>query len=346
MACNYCGDVNSIILRSFPSESQSRICDACSHDVVMLPSDKLWSATTYQQCILARAMSFLADREITSLDVVKLPDPDVTGVRGGLRDLTQTNNRFRSLMRSPPKNWMPIFVSPSPHHHGQFSLVQYGHAFDYSYYDGTHRAMLARACGVDKVPVYVKKPALRTKQQSSSPYQTLIYRDGIVAGQRPDDRWPLLRGEHLEGKKVLDLAANSGVDGILNCVVSSEASYIGFDVDEQAVQDGNAVAESWGVANRAKLVSMDLYKHNGSFPKADVIFFFSCSKVISLEILKRAIVESGARRLYFETHNFHDDQSSVAVLAEPWNWQWLGSTVTVTGDAPRRRLWTAELRNP
>lgn len=329
--CSYCGK-DAEISEHFHSESTSTLGKCCVSRIEWLKPEQFFFGEFYQANLYRLAKELLAERAL-SLEPEPLPEEP-----GTARDNAAHRNRFRSLLKAKPVDWMPIGVDPKSMHIGYgedaYALMDY--------YDGTHRAMLARALGVPKIRAIIRMN-LERKINQPKQYQTLIFKDSIYGGSRPDDRWKLLPRGYIEDRDILDLACNSGMNGIVNCVLSKYSTYCGFDKDKDAIDDGIEVAKSWGVSDRVKLSCVNLIGFK-DWPKADVIFYFSCSKVVSPEILKEAIVASGARRVFLETHNIHDDPSSDAVLRWPLEWDYLGSTANVTDGLYGRRVFTARLR--
>jgi len=301
----------------------------------MLPPGRMHESpkSEYEIWALGIARAVMADPEYTP-ELEELPKGN-GGWRGSdPREFAASRNRFRSLAQTNASDWMPVKVSPLVLPQFETPLT-----LSLSKYDGAHRIALAHATGTPAIPVWY--PPTTFRPVSKRVYQTLVVPDGIIAGERPPDRWPLLPTEYLKDKRIIDIACNSGQHGILPCVVNgSTSTFTGFEIDIDAVADGNAVAKAWGVQDRAKLVVRDVNATaNGPWPQADTICFFSACKPVTFDTFMAAVRGSGAKLCLFESHNLHDDPDAARILALPWKWKWLGNTATVTGYAHVRRVW-------
>lgn len=164
-------------------------------------------------------------------------------------------------------------------------------------------------------------------------YQTLVYPDGILPGVRTLEHWPHLRG--LMHRRILEVGCSSGMNGILTLVCGAK-SYHGYDSDEQALQLGQAVARAWGVD--AKLEKEDC----GTFvtwPGADVVFLFSVTQRLSLNVLERAVRTSGARTVYLESHGLNDSTAPALMgLLVDFGWKKV-AVYDSNGEGWLKELW-------
>ena len=336
MICSYC-NAEAEIVKSFPSESTSAICGPCMSMVTMVsPSDMFAHGIPYDTRLVTVARNFLSEPRVT-LEPMPLAEGEVAqrDMAYRHRDWTASRNRFRSLVQTPAKDWMPIKVrvkvSVVPGKAHERKVVEI---------DGIHRLCLAIACGVPEIPCFVVPSSYRVVPPDGRAlsYQTLVLPDGIMSGERPADRWPLIPYQAVVGRSILDLACNNGVDGTMLCHFDCFARYVGLDRDEDAIRIGKDVATAWNVSDRAEHRVADV-NEMATFPRADVVWMFSAAKVIRLEAFFRAVNLSGAESVIFESHNLHDDEASAQILALPWEWRWLGSTATVCGGPNVRRVW-------
>lgn len=336
--CDYCETDDVEIVRSFSSEKCSRICGDCMAQVVMMPPSRLvehccHTFASYQSQLARVAWDMLAqpERILSSED---LPERRTHENRMLCeRDSAASRNRLRSLLTTSPSSWMPILVEPrvAPAWGEPIKL-------DMSYYDGVHRATLAALVGADAIPVWVRPTRFRVPT-AHRVYQTLVLPDGTIDGERPPDRWRLFERTSFDGKRILDLASNAGMHGILACALSPDATYHGVDKDADAIEAGRAVAKAWDVGERVTLHVGDANGETVPWPKADTLLFLSCSKVVGFDSFMRAVIESGAEDVLVETHNMHDDPDSERILALPWRWRFLGCTAHSRGGPYVRRVF-------
>lgn len=339
--CHYCGKENNIV-KSFPSEGCSRICQVCLDQTRLIPLDKLlapFSKDMYRAWLWRECYLFLSnpksDLKIEFWDAsYHLTPPE--GRMYSDRDKGASRNRWRSLLRANVKDWMPIKVEPKVNF--EYGVTPH---YDKTYFDGMHRATLAEALGEKEIRAWVRPSTFTVDefaaQTGRAPYQTLVLPDGFIPGERPSDRWELIPRIYACGT-ILDLACNVGMNGTMAAVLNRLAKYHGFDKDKNAVELGRRIAQTWNVSEIVHIECEDINTKQ-EWPKADIIWFFSCSKVIGFSALMTAAIKSGARLILLETHNMHDDPDSARILAQPWEWEYCGNTHVVTGGPATRRLF-------
>jgi hypothetical protein len=337
--CSYCDRNGVDIVKAYPSESTHSICAECNARVVMLRPDQVlrglkagerYELTPHTQLCLLRALDFIHSRKCDIMAEEPLFDlPDLVD-RTCERERAADYNRFRSLMRSAPADWMPIKVK---------QIVRIGYRLDpiidFVRVDGVHRICAAAAWGVDAIPAYIVPPAYKPK--ATPVYQTLVFPDGLIPGQRPADRWRHMP-DCLLGRDVLDLGCNSARGGIFHALCSPQAHYHGYDKDADAIEDGRACALAWDVQEHVHLAVADVSALT-SFPRAFAVWLLSAAKVIPFDAVIRAVRESGAERFLLETHNLHDDPDSQRFLDLDWHWNFLGCSSHVENGPKCRRLF-------
>ena len=335
--CSYGGETSEIV-KHHSSEKCHSICQPCLDRVETWPTFRLLECgyiktvgpkrdhlREYIRTVFLLAQAFIKKEPVPGLSKAQLECVRNSPL-GSYR-------RFESLSRSPVKEWMPVKLEPE-------SIVWYGSKpeMSYNYYDGVHRVCLA--CAQDSpVRVWFPKPSYKTCRDRQ--YQTLVLPDTILKGERDCDRWPLLPREEIEGKSILEIACNSAMDGIMNSVLSEHpAPYVGYDKDGEAIEDARSVAGAWGLSDDQFRVEPMPVQEVEKFPKASALFFFSASKVVHPNDFIRAFGDSGAKTIFFETHNQHNDPSSWFILSmKEIQWTEIGRTEHVFGGPKVRSLY-------
>ena len=338
--CSYCDEQNEIV-KSFSSEKCNAICGDCMDRVELVAPnammESLGGPDPYIRGVFAAASQFSRGKSITAI-----PQSDTSTGRSE-KDFI---SRFTSLMQVGSDDWMPVNVHGTPV--GRRTLLRYGvrPMPDLGRYDGVHRVCLACATG-QLVPVYVPPPEYESVRERQ--YQTLVLPGAILPGERDCDRWQLFPKDEIADKSILELGCNSAMNGILNCVLSDDATHIGYDQDAEAIEDGNAVAELWDVSDRVELHACDATTVE-TFPAADVLFFLSVSNVINNDTFFRALKQSGAKTIFLETHNQHDDPNSWSIMHrrdgcmyQCIEWTELGRTSIVQGGPMIRSLFMGKM---
>jgi hypothetical protein len=340
--CQYCGSVSNRIVKSFPSESTSRICCSCIEHVKMVGIDNLCGDlvhSSYFSWLSRECYLFISDPK-TNLAEDALPVS--TGVMRYFekRDRLASRNRWRSLLRTPVAEWMPIKISPSME-------VEYDKEprINMCRFDGVHRVSLAKTIGAKSIPAWIPPADFSVEDFRTNagrpPYQMLVLPSGFIKGERTCDRWALIPREFASGV-ILEPACNAGMHGILACHMNPLTQFYGFDKDKNSIELGRRVSEEWDVIERVHLEHADVNAKTG-WPIADIIWILSSAKVVSFKTIMDMAIESKARLIVLETHNMHDDPDSDRLLAQPWGWHYIGNTTQVADGTFTRRLFVGRL---
>lgn len=145
-------------------------------------------------------------------------------------------------------------------------------------------------------------------------YTSIYIKGELVAegGRNPLNRIELIPID-FQNKTVLDLGCNCG--GILFALSDKISKGIGYEVNQDAVDNANLIKETFNVAN-LEFYAKDLEKLNEiKFPKVDVVFMLSIARWV--RTWTEVITKINPKTLIFEAHGKpHEVEGQVAFLKE------------------------------